>query len=254
MAATGARPAEPVALVTGAADPGGIGAACARALAQAGCAVGLLDRWSCDEVTAELAGHGRRALALQADLTDPDEIADATGRLESELGECAILVNNAADLTQGSLAETTPSVLRRVLAVNVEASVALCRRLVPGMARRGWGRIVNVASDTFDRPPGPGLLAYITSKGAVIGMTRALAVELGSQGITVNAISPGLTRTAGAAAGQPEGLFDGVRESQAVKRTLVPEDYAGVLSFLVSAQAGAITGQTISADAGLVFR
>ena len=92
--------------------------------------------------------------------------------------------------------------------------VVLARRLAPGMVRRGWGRIVTITSDTFDRPPAPGLLAYITSKGALVGMTRALALELGPSGVTVNAISPGLTRTG----------------------------------------AAIITGQTISADAGLVLR
>jgi NAD(P)-dependent dehydrogenase (short-subunit alcohol dehydrogenase family) len=79
-------------------------------------------------------------------------------------------------------------------------------------------------------------------------------VELGAAGITVNAIAPGLTRTGAAAAGQPQELFDAVSAGQAVKRTLVPADYAGLLAFLVSDQAGVITGQTISADAGLVFR
>jgi NAD(P)-dependent dehydrogenase (short-subunit alcohol dehydrogenase family) len=248
------RSAGAVALVTGAAAPDGIGAACARALAAEGCAVGLLDVASCVPVAEELAAAGARVLALQTDLRDPAAIDGAVDQLEQELGECAVLVNNAADLTRGTLAQTEPEMLRRVLAVNVEAVVALCRRVVAGMERRGWGRIVNIASDTFDRPPGPGLLAYITSKGALIGLTRALAVELGAAGITVNAIAPGLTRTGTAAAGQPQELFDAVRAGQAVKRTLVPADYAGLLAFLVSDQAGVITGQTISADAGLVFR
>jgi NAD(P)-dependent dehydrogenase (short-subunit alcohol dehydrogenase family) len=249
-----ARSADPVALVTGAAAADGIGAACARALAADGCAVALLDVRNCGPVVTELAGAGARAVALQADLRDPDAITAAVDRLESELGSCSILVNNAADLTRGTLAETTPDKLRRVLAVNVEAAVALCRRVVPAMQRRGWGRIINIASDTFDRPPGPGLLAYITSKGAIIGLTRALAVELGPAGITVNAIAPGLTRTGAAAADQAEELFDAVRAGQAIRRTLVPADYAGLLSFLASDQAGVITGQTISADAGLVLR
>jgi NAD(P)-dependent dehydrogenase (short-subunit alcohol dehydrogenase family) len=249
-----ARSADAVALVTGAAAPDGIGAACARALAAEGCAIGLLDVASCAPVTEELAATGARVLELQADLRDPAAIDGAVDRLEQELGECSILVNNAADLSRGTLAQTTPEMLRRVLAVNVEAVVALCRRVVAGMERRGWGRIVNVASDTFDRPPGPGLLAYITSKGALIGLTRALAVELGSVGVTVNAIAPGLTRTGAAAADQSQELFDAVRAGQAIKRTLVPADYAGLLAFLVSDQAGVITGQTISADAGLVFR
>lgn len=249
-----ARSVDPVALVTGAAASDGIGAACARSLAAEGCAVGLLDVASCATVRDELGAAGARVLELRADLRDSDAIEHAIDRLERELGPCSILVNNAADLTRGTLAETTPEKLRRVLAVNVEAVVALCRRVVPGMAQRGWGRIVNIASDTVDRPPGPGLLPYITSKGAVIGLTRALAVELGPSGITVNAISPGLTRTGSASSDQPQELFDAVRAGQAIKRTLEPADYAGVLAFLVSDQAGVITGQTISADAGLVFR
>jgi NAD(P)-dependent dehydrogenase (short-subunit alcohol dehydrogenase family) len=248
------RPPEPVALVTGATAPDGIGAACARALAGEGCAVGLLDREACDVVAAEITGGGGRAVAVRADLRGEEETLAAVDELESELGPCSILVNNAADLFRGTSADTSGAALRRVLAVNVEAAFLLCRRLAAGMMQRGWGRVVNIASDTFDRPPGPGLAAYITSKGAVIGLTRALAVELGPAGITVNAISPGLTRTGAAAADQPEALFAAVRNAQAIRRTLVPADYAGVLTFLVSDRAGVITGQTISADAGLVLR
>jgi pyridoxal 4-dehydrogenase len=131
----------------------------------------------------------------------------------------------------------------------------LARAVAPGMARRGTGRIVNIASDTFDRPPASGMTAYIASKGALIGLTRALALalELGPSGITVNAISPGLTRTGGAQAGQPPARFDAVRASQAIDRTLTAADYAGVLTFLVSEAAEVLTGQTLRADVGLVM-
>jgi NAD(P)-dependent dehydrogenase (short-subunit alcohol dehydrogenase family) len=243
-----------VALVTGTADPGGIGAACARALAERGCAVGLLDRRPCDEVLSELTAGGARAAAAVLDLADAATIVPAVDRLERELGDATtILINCAADLTMGRLEELEPEILTRVLSVNVVAAAMLARRVAPAMATRGFGRIVNIASDTFDRPPGPAMVAYITSKGGLIGLTRSLAVELGPSGITVNAISPGLTRTAGARAGQPEEHFERVREQQAIKRTLQPADYAGILALLVSEQGQAITGQTIRADAGVVM-
>ena len=248
------RPVAPVALVTGAAAPDGIGAACARALAAAGCDLGLLDRRSCATVADQVAAAGRRVAVLEADLAVEPELEAAVARLRHELGDPVVLVNNAADLTRAGLAEIDGPTLARVLAVNVTAPLLLCRLLAPAMAEHAWGRIINIASDTVDRPPGPGMVPYITSKAAVIGFTRALAVELGPAGITVNAISPGLTDTGAASADQPPELFAAVREAQAIRRTLVPDDYAGLVRFLASDEAAVITGQTISADAGLVLR
>jgi NAD(P)-dependent dehydrogenase (short-subunit alcohol dehydrogenase family) len=244
-----------LALVTGAADPSGIGAACARALAERGCAVGLLDRRPCEGVVAELTATGAEAASTTVDLADPDTIDPAVDQLEHELGggATAILVNCAADLTQSRLDDLDAATITRVLTVNVVAAAMLARRVAPGMARRHFGRIVSIASNTFDRPPGPAMTAYVASKGGLIGLTRSLAVELGPSGITVNAISPGLTHTSGARAGQPDEHFERVREQQALRRTLHPTDYAGILGLLVSEQGQAITGQTIRVDAGVVM-
>jgi NAD(P)-dependent dehydrogenase (short-subunit alcohol dehydrogenase family) len=243
-----------LAVITGAADPTGIGATCARTLAQRGCAVGLVDRRPCDEVVTELTGAGARAASAIADLADATTIGPAVDALERALGDStAILVNCAADLTMARLEELDAATMQRVLSVNVVAAAMLAQRVAPGMASRGFGRVVNIASDTFDRPPAAGMVPYITSKGAVIGLTRILALELGPSGITVNAISPGLTQTAGARTGQPDELFERVRDQQAIKRTLEPSDYSGILELLVSEQGAAITGQTIRVDAGLVM-
>jgi 3-oxoacyl-[acyl-carrier protein] reductase/(S)-1-phenylethanol dehydrogenase len=244
----------PVAIVTGAADVGGIGAACARALARAGHAVGVLDRRPCDELARELTETGHTVAGGTVDLADHAAIGPAVDALERELGDStSVLVNCAADLTMVALAEIDAATMQRVLAVNVVAAAMLSRHVVPGMAERGFGRIVNVASDTLDRPPGAGFVPYVTAKGALIGLTRALAVELGPMGITVNAISPGLTSTPAVRAQQPDAAFQQVVGAQAIKRTLEPSDYEGILALLVSPAGEAITGQNIRADAGLVM-
>jgi NAD(P)-dependent dehydrogenase (short-subunit alcohol dehydrogenase family) len=122
------------------------------------------------------------------------------------------------------------------------------------MADARSGRIVLVTSNAVLRPPVPDLLSYIGSKAALEGIARTLAGELGPAGITVNAVAPGLTRTATAAEGMPQQAFESVRLRQAIPRTLEPDDIAGAVAFLVSDCAAAITGQVICVDGGFVFR
>jgi NAD(P)-dependent dehydrogenase (short-subunit alcohol dehydrogenase family) len=121
------------------------------------------------------------------------------------------------------------------------------------MGERGWGRIVHIVSDTIWRPPSPQLLAYVTSKAALLGLTRTLALELGASGITVNAVAPGLTRTTAAEEGARARAFEEVRARQALPRSLVPQDVAGTITFPCTDAAQAITGQTLNVDGGLVF-
>ncbi|HWI70604.1 MAG TPA: SDR family oxidoreductase, partial [Baekduia sp.] len=143
---------------------------------------------------------------------------------------------------------------RRVQAVNVESALLLAQAFVPGMAGRGFGRIVFVVSDTVFAPPAADLLPYVASKAALVGITRTLAHALGGDGIAVTAVAPGLTRTAAAQAGMPDNAFDAVRARQALPRSLVPGDVAATVAFLASDGAAALTGQTLVPDGGFTLR
>jgi 3-oxoacyl-[acyl-carrier protein] reductase len=219
---------ERVAVVTGGA--GAIGGAIVSALAAAGRRTVVLDRAECD-------------------LADADDVR----RAARAVGRCDVLVHSAAAFDQAGLHDVDLATWRRVQAVNVESVLLLAQAFAPGMAERRWGRIVNVVSDTVFAPPSGELLAYTTSKAALIGLTRVLAVALGRDGITVNAVAPGLTRTPAAAHGIPAAEFDAVVARQAVPRPLVPDDVAGTVAFLASDAAGALTGQTLCVDGGFVL-
>src|SRR5258707_9786418 len=121
------------------------------------------------------------------------------------------------------------------------------------MRNRGFGRVIFVVSNTFWSPPGAHLLAYVASKGALIGMARTLAVELGSDGVTVTAVAPGLTRTP-ASVDVPAAEFADVEAHQSLPRPLTPDDTAAVVAMLADDDAAALTGQTLTVDGGLVLR
>ena len=225
-----------VAVVTGGA--GAIGAAIARALGDAGREVVVVDRigdYACD-------------------LGSEAEVRRVARAVLDRAGRCDVLVHAAAVFDRASLATIDLATWRRVQAVNVESAVWLCQELTPRMAERGFGRIVMIVSDTIWEPPAPDLLPYIVSKSALVGVARALAVDLGRAGVTVNCVAPGLTATPAAVADTPPEAFEQVRGRQAVPRALVPEDVAATVAFLASDSAGAITGQTLCADGGLVMR
>lgn len=225
-----------VAAITGGA--GSIGSAIASALEDAGHEIAILDLQA--EFPVDLARHG--------------EVHAAAAAVLERHGRCDVLVHAAACFDRAALADLDTETWRRVQAVNVEAALWLCQAFVPGMAARGFGRIVFITSDTVWNPPAPDLLPYIASKAALEGVARSLARSHGVDGITANCVEPGLTRTPAAQAGMPVQAFEEVRRRQALPRSLVPDDVAGVVAFLATDAAAALTGQTLCADGGLVLR
>jgi 3-oxoacyl-[acyl-carrier protein] reductase len=222
---------ERTAVVTGGA--GGIGGAIVRALAETGHGVAIIDR------------EGEFAV----DLADEPAVRQIAARL----GPRDVLVHAAAAFDRATLAELDLDTWRRVQAVNVEAALWLCQALTPAMSARGFGRIIFITSNTVWRPPAADFLPYVASKATLMGVARTLAKPLGANGITVNCVAPGLTRTPFTEADLPDEAFAGVLSRQALPRSLMPEDTAGVVAFLASDAAAAITGQTLCADGGSVL-
>jgi NAD(P)-dependent dehydrogenase (short-subunit alcohol dehydrogenase family) len=225
-----------VAVVTGGA--GGIGSAICSALEAAGHRVISLDRDSADPID----------LSVEADVTS------AAARVLGEHGRCDVFVHAAAAFNRADLAHLDLVTWRRVQAVNVEAALLLCQAFAPSMATNGFGRIIFIVSDTVWSPPSREMLAYVTSKAALIGLARALAVSLGPDSIAVTTVAPGLTATPIAQRDLPAAVFDDVLSRQPLTRTLVPDDVAQTVVFLASDAAAALTGQTICVDGGLVLR
>jgi NAD(P)-dependent dehydrogenase (short-subunit alcohol dehydrogenase family) len=226
-----------VAVVTG--GTGAIGGAIVKALDAGGHRTVVLGR-SGGDVVADLASESatRRAAA---------EVLDRYGRVD-------VLVHCAAVIDPMPLRDLDAERWRRVQAVNVEAPLWLAQAFTPGMAERRFGHIVFVASDTLWSPPGAQFLPYVASKGAMIGIMRTLAVDLGGDGIAVTAVAPGLTDTPIARSVNDPGQIEAVVTTQAMKRALIPEDTANAVAFLASDGAEAMTGQVLVVDGGSTMR
>ena len=240
-------------LVTGARR--GIGAAIAVGLARPGKTL-LLHHLAAAAETEGVArlcrDLGATVELLEADLADPAAVHDLADRS----GAVDVLINNAARASNVELDLLSLSEWQETFAVNVTAPMLLGQALGGPMAARGWGRIVNVVSPTviLGGPSGP---AYVSSKAALIGLTRSLARALGPGGVTVNALSPGAIRTEGEAelaAGHEAEAHAPLVATQAIPRALLPEDLVATARLLVSEGSGALTGQVIEVGGGLVFR
>ena len=240
------KPGTPVAVVTGGAS--GIGAACCRELAKRGWTVVAAD---IDAAAAARVADEVGGIAYRVDVGDESSVEDLAQRVEAEAGPVAALVNSAGVIQVPLPPEDLPlqawdAVVRVDQCGTYLASVAFGRR----MARRGRGAIVNIASIAGMRSMP--LHAYTPAKAAVIAMTECLAAEWGRSGVRVNAVSPGYTRTPALQAAIDRGQRDvtSLEENSALGRLVEPEEIARVVAFLVSDDAGAVTGINLPVDAG----
>ncbi|MBI4293930.1 MAG: 3-oxoacyl-ACP reductase FabG [Betaproteobacteria bacterium] len=241
-----------VAIVTGAAQ--GIGAQFARALAAEGASVVVADLLDAQPVARSIAESGGKAIAVRVDVTDPDSVRRMVAETAAQFGRLDILVNNAAIFTQLSpkpFEQIDSAEWDKVMAVNVRGTFECAKAAAPEMRKGRYGKIVNISSGTAFKGS-PFLLHYVSSKGAIIAMTRCLARELGDDGIRVNTLAPGLVMSEGVLA-NPNLL--GARATnniatRAIKREITPEDMCGTLIYLCSPESDFVTGQVIVVDGG----
>jgi NAD(P)-dependent dehydrogenase (short-subunit alcohol dehydrogenase family) len=240
-----------VAIVTGAAQ--GIGRAIAEGLAAAGARIVVADLNGAEEAAAAFPDGVGLTVDVAND-TDVQRLADET---VERCGSIDVLVNNAglyASLAMRPFTEIPLDEWRTVMDVNVASMFLTCRAVVPVMRERGGGKIVNISSGTPFRGV-PFLLHYVTSKGAIVAFTRALAKEVGKDGVLVNCVAPGFTMSAGVE--QHPEVIEKLRDVSVAARTIqrdqVPEDVVGAVVYLSGPGSSFVTGQTIVIDGGQTF-
>ena len=239
-----------VAVVTGSAS--GIGQATAIGLAERGAIVVGVDLSDSQETGERVRAAGGEWLAIQADVSSAIDVDAAAKAAINRFGKVDILVNNAGIFPKCSFDELTYDEWKRVFAINLDSQFLMSKAVIPSMKAGGWGRIVNLTSGSV-QIASDDMAAYKASKMGTIGLTRGMASDLGRYGITVNAASPSLTRTAGVLSYGAKELLEMAANMQAIKRVSEPEDIVGLILFLSSEDSHFVTGQTILADGGFTY-
>ena len=237
------------AFITGASR--GIGRACAVALAAAGARVALAARNAAqlEELAGQLRSEGREAFAIAVDMASSDSIREAIRETAKDFGPIAILVNNAAITKDGLAMRMKKEDWDSVIGVNLTGAFVAIQQVLPAMMRERWGRIVNISS-VVGEMGNPGQANYVASKAGLIGLTKAIAQEMGSRNITVNAVAPGFIET-DMTAGLSDERKDNMIGHVALKRIGRPEDVAAAVRFLASEEAAYITGHVLDVNGGL---
>ncbi len=246
-----------VAVVTG--GGGAIGGAICQRLAEDGVFVGVADLNpdAAQSVVDGIIAAGGQAVPLVVDITDHAAVKQGVEAFEAAHGPISVLVNNAGWDRVMNFLSTEPDLWSKVIAINFTGALNMHHAILPGMAARGFGRVINVASDA-GRVGSSGEAVYAGAKGGLIAFGKTVARELASKGITVNAVCPGPTDTplfwsAMATPEIGEKVAEGLKRAIPLRRLGQPDDLAGVIAFLASDEAAFITGQTVSVSGGLTM-
>lgn len=242
------------AIITGGGSPRGLGREIARQFGMQGYAVAVLDldEQAAKAAAAEIAEEsGVSTLGLRADVADKDSIDEAVSRIEQELPPVGVLVNNAGISASTRFLDISQEEWEKVFAVNVVGTVLPTQRVLPGMLKRKFGRIINMSSVSAQRGGGIfGASHYSASKAAVLGFTKALAREVAAEGITVNAIAPGMADTNITQGSMTEERKAELAEATLIGRLTSPADVANAALFLAAPASEYVTGATIDVNGG----
>ena len=239
-----------IAVITGAGR--GIGAAVALRLARDGFGVAVCynnSRGGAEKTAEKILSAGGYARAYHMDITDSAEVNSVMEQIESGMGDIAVLVNNAGIAEQSLFTDITDEMWRKMLETNLSGAFYCSRAVLPFMIRRKSGKIINIAS-IWGETGGSCEVHYSAAKAGLIGMTKALAKEVGLSGITVNCVSPGVILT-DMTAHFDSDTMNALKEETPLNRIGTPEDVAGTVSFLASADADFITGQDVPVNGGM---